>query len=302
MDLILLRAFATVAREGNLTRAAARLCLTQPAVSLQIKHLQGELGVVLFARTSRGLVLTRDGQALLPHAERALAAAAEVQRAASALRQEVSGRLRIGTVLDPEFLRLGGFLRQLVESHPQIETELRHGMSGWVRDAVRARQLDVGYSIGRPGDDIPDDRQDAARFHTLVLTRYHYRVLAPAGWKERVQRARDWRALAALPWIWTPPSSAHHRLLSRVFAEAGVQPVKVAEVDQEPSMLDLVKSGVGLTLVRDSIALREAHAHALVIVEPVSVPAELTFLTLAERREEPAIAAALRLVEQQWAV
>lgn len=66
-------------------------------------------------------------------------------------------------------------------------------------------------------------------------------------------------------------------------------------------MLDLVKSGVGLTLVRDSIALREAHAHALVIVEAVTVPTELTFLTLAERREEPAIAAALRLVEQQWA-
>ncbi|KAF1054243.1 MAG: hypothetical protein GAK41_00639 [Burkholderia gladioli] len=80
-----------------------------------------------------------------------------------------------------------------------------------------------------------------------------------------------------------------------------MQPVKVAEVDQEPSMLDLVKSGVGLSLVRDSIALREAHAHALVIVEPVSVPTELTFMTRADRREEPVIAAALRLVEQQWA-
>ena len=80
MDLTLLRAFATVAREGNLTRAAAQLHLTQPAVSLQIKHLQETLGVTLFTRTSRGLALTRDGQTLLPHAERALAAAADVQR------------------------------------------------------------------------------------------------------------------------------------------------------------------------------------------------------------------------------
>lgn len=62
MDLTLLRAFATVAREGNLTRAAAQLHLTQPAVSLQIKHLQETLGVALFTRTSRGLALTRDGQ------------------------------------------------------------------------------------------------------------------------------------------------------------------------------------------------------------------------------------------------
>ncbi|WP_323119298.1 LysR family transcriptional regulator [Burkholderia alba] len=299
MDLTLLRAFAAVAREGNLTRAATQLHLTQPAVSLQIKHLQELLGVVLFTRTSRGLALTRDGQALLPHAERALAAATDVQRAAAALRQEVRGRLRIGTILDPEFLRLGGFLKQLVETYPQIETALRHGMSGWVLDQVRARELDVGYYIGQPAEDEP---RDAALFHTLTLTHFQYRVLAPAGWKERVLRAHDWRSLAALPWIWTPPASAHHRLLSRRFAEARAQPVKVAEVDQEPSMLDLVKSGVGLTLARDSIALREAHAHALTIVERVTVATELTFVTLAARRDEPAIAAALRLIDAQWAI
>lgn len=231
MDLTLLRAFATVAREGNLTRAAAQL--------------------------------------------------------------------RIGTILDPGFLRLGGFLRALVETHPQIETALRHGMSGWVIEQVRARALDVGYYIGRPEEDSP---RDEALFHTVTLTRFEYRVLAPAGWKERVQRAHDWRALAALPWIWTPPASAHHRLLSRRFADAGAQPVKVAEVDQEQSMLDLVKSGIGLTLARDSTALAEAHAHALTIVEHVTVPTELTFVTLAERRDEPAIAAALRLIEAQWAI
>ncbi|KVD14787.1 LysR family transcriptional regulator [Burkholderia ubonensis] len=298
MDLTLLRAFAVVAREGNLTRAAEQLHLTQPAVSLQVKHLQETLGVVLFTRTSRGLALTRDGQTLLPHAERALAAAADVQRAAAALRHEVRGRLRIGTILDPEFLRLGGFLRALVETHPQIETALRHGMSGWVLEQVRAQALDVGYYIGQPGEDDP---RDGALFHTVTLTHFQYRVLAPAGWKERVQRAQDWRALAALPWIWTPPQSAHHRLLSRRFADARAQPVKVAEVDQEQSMLDLVKSGIGLTLARDSTALAEAHAHALTIVERVTVPTELTFVTLAARRDEPAIAAALRLIETQWA-
>ncbi|CAN0617576.1 Transcriptional regulator, LysR family [Burkholderia multivorans] len=298
MDLTLLRAFAAVAREGNLTRAAGQLHLTQPAVSLQIKHLQEALGVTLFVRTSRGLALTRDGQTLLPHAERALAAAADVQRAAAMLRHEVRGYLRIGTILDPGFLRLGGFLRALVESHPQIETALRHGMSGWVLDQVRAQALDAGYYIGRPGEDDP---RDGELFHAVTLTHFEYRVLAPAGWRERVQRAHDWRALAALPWIWTPPASAHHRLLSRRFADARVQPVKVAEVDQEQSMLDLVKSGIGLTLARDSTALAEAHAHALTIVERVTVPTELTFVTLAARRDEPAIAAALRLIDAQWA-
>jgi DNA-binding transcriptional LysR family regulator len=298
MDLTLLRAFVTVAREGNLTRAAVQLHLTQPAVSLQIKHLQETLGVTLFTRTSHGLSLTRDGQALLPHAERALAAASDVQRAAAALRHEVRGRLRIGTILDPAFLRLGGFLKQLVETWPHIETALRHGMSGWVLEQVRAGELDVGYYIGLPSD---DDTRDVASFHAVTLTHFQYRVLAPAGWKDRVKGARDWRSLAALPWIWTPPASAHNRLLSRCFDEAGVKPVKVAEVDQEPSMLDLVKSGVGLTLARDATAIAEAHAHALTIVEGVTVPTQLSFITLAARKDEPAIAAALKLIEQQWA-
>jgi DNA-binding transcriptional LysR family regulator len=295
MDLTLLRAFVTVAREGNLTRAAGHLHLTQPAVSLQIKHLQETLGVTLFTRTSHGLALTRDGQALLPHAERALAAAGDVQRAAAALRHEVRGRLRVGTILDPAFLRLGGFLRQLVENWPRMETALRHGMSGWVLDQVRAGELDVGYYIGQPGP-------DAATFHAVTLTGFQYRVLAPAGWKDRVKDAHDWRTLAALPWIWTPPASAHNRLLTHLFEAAGARPVKVAEVDQEPSMLDLVKSGVGLTLARDSIAIAEAHAHALTIVEGVTVPTELTFITLASRRDEPAIAAALKAIETQWAI
>ena len=66
-------------------------------------------------------------------------------------------------------------------------------------------------------------------------------------------------------------------------------------------MLDLVKSGIGLTLARDSTALAEAHAHALTIVERVTVPTQLTFVALAERRDEPAITAALRLIETQWA-
>jgi DNA-binding transcriptional LysR family regulator len=305
MDLTLLRAFITVAREGNLTRAAVLLHVSQPAVSLQIKNLQETLGIALFSRTSHGLILTRDGEALLPHAERALTAASEVLRVAAALRHEISGRLTIGTILDPEFLRLGGFLRALVETYPRIETALRHGMSGWVLERIKSRDLDVGFYIGDPAIDEP---RDPDRFHVVQLKPYLYRVLAPAGWKDRVNRPdrseggdNSWVTLARLPWIWTPPESAHNRLLTRIFDSLGVQPVKVAEVDQEPSMLDLVKSGVGLTLVRDSIALAEAHAHALTIVEGVTVPTQLSFIVLAERREEPSIAAALRLIEAQWA-
>jgi DNA-binding transcriptional LysR family regulator len=289
MDITQLRAFVTVAREGNLTRAAAALHLTQPAVSLQIKSLQSSLQVQLFTRTPTGMHLSEDGAKLLTLAEKILANVAELRQVADALHNTLTGSLAIGTILDPEFTRLGAFLKRLVETYPQLVTRLQHGMSGSVLQQVKLGTLDVGYYLGKPGKE----------FHALSLTPFTYSVVAPPGWKSRVA-GKDWPALAELPWIWTPPDSAHHRLLTDTFSHYRVMPRTVALVDQESSMLDLVKSGVGLSLARESIALREAHAHGLVIADAVSLATELSFVTLAKRKQEPTIAAVFSLLTSVW--
>ena len=289
MDLTQLRAFTTVAREGNLTRAAVQLHLTQPAVSLQIKALEQSLKVQLFARTPTGMVLTRDGAKLLPLAERIISGSLELLHAAHALNSTLDGHLSIGTILDPEFTRLGAFLKLLVEAHPHVSTRLQQGMSGWVEQEIRNGHLDVGYFVGTPARDC----------HSLVLTSFVYNVVAPQGWRRRVED-KDWKALAALPWVWSPPESVHNRLLTKVFDQHQVNPGKVAMVDQEASMLDLVKSGIGLSLVRDSVALREARAHGLVIANAVNVTTELSFLCLNSRRQESAITHAFQLMQDLW--
>ncbi|TAJ64086.1 MAG: LysR family transcriptional regulator [Variovorax sp.] len=295
MDLQILRAFVLAAREGSVSRAAARLHLTQPAVSLQLKRLAEDTGLQLFTRTPHGLALTADGAALLPQAERVLAAVGDLQQAARNLQSTVRGALRIGTILDPEFTRLGMFLRELVESAPQIETELRHGMSGTVLAQVLRGELDVGFHLDAEGDAAGGDAALAAR----TLTRFTYRVVAPAGWGPQVT-GRDWKALAALPWLATPPESAHHRLLERVFGPLGLAPRRVALVDQEASMLDLLKSGVGLSLLRDSIAIRESQAHGLVLADRVQLDCALRFVSLAARRNEPVIASAWDALTRAW--
>jgi DNA-binding transcriptional LysR family regulator len=135
--------------------------------------------------------------------------------------------------------------------------------------------------------------------HVLPLRNFTYQVLAPAGWEKRVI-GKSWSQLAQLPWIWSPPESVHHRLLSKVFGEHGAEPLRVALVDQEASMLDLVKSGVGLSLVRDSIALRESQAHGLVMADSVSLTTQLSFICLSNRRAEPAISTAFQLMDNVW--
>ncbi len=292
MDLTQLRAFISVAHEGNLTRAAEKLHLTQPAVSLQIKGLQESLGLQLFNRSASGMVLTVEGNTLLPLAERILADVQELRRHASGLRSSddvLTGTLAIGTILDPEFIRLGAFLKLLVEHHPRLSTQLSHHMSGSVLNEVRAGHLDVGYFLGDPGKG----------FHAMTLTSFTYNVIAPAGWKNRVS-GKGWKELARLPWIWTPAESAHHRLLSRIFAQHQSKPHTVALVDQESSMLDLVKSGVGLSLARESIALNQAQAHGLVIADAVELSTDLSFISLEKRQHEDAIKAVFQLLQEVW--
>lgn len=304
-----LRAFVAVARGGNVSRAAQELSLSQPAVSLQLKALARNTGLTLFTRTPHGLQLTPDGAALLPQAEKALAALKDFGHAAQGLQSSVRGVLRIGTILDPEFIRLGAFLKELVESAPQIETELRQGMSGAVLAQVGRGELDVGFYLGLPPGEEENmasaharHAHNATNFIAKKLTHFTYRVLAPAGWGPRVL-GRDWRALAALPWLATPPASAHHRLLASVFGPnslTGVEPKRVALVDQEASMLDLVKSGVGLSLVRDSIAIREAQARGLVVADRVSLACDLSFLCLKSRADEPVVRAAWEALQRVW--
>ncbi|MBE03268.1 LysR family transcriptional regulator [Marinobacter lutaoensis] len=291
-----LRAFVTVAREGSVSRAAERLHLSQPAVSLKLKQLQQDLGLTLFERRPQGLALTADGQALLPSAEQALAAMAAFEQSARALHSLVRGRLRIGTIVDPEFIRLGAFLNRLMERAPLLETGLRHGMSGSVLRRVRAGELDAGFFLAPPGVG-PGTQAPEVAFRELA--RFDYYVVAPPGWAGRTQ-ATDWRSLAALPWIVTPEDSVHHRLLRGALEPLGLRVNAVAEVDQEACMLDLVRAGVGLSLARDALAMAERQERGLVVVEGVRLPCALSFVWPRERQEAPAMAAALEALTRVW--
>lgn len=325
VDLLNLKAFVAVARAGSVSHAARQLHLTQPAVSLQLKALQERVGLTLFARSGRGLTLTRDGAALLPQAERVLSALQDFGQSAKSLQASVRGKLRIGTILDPEFIRLGAFLKELVESAPQVETELSQHMSGDVLGKLQLGELDCGFYLAMPQELIAlreqasslqthvnpyfyEGNMDIAGINTAQnaidlivneLTQFNYRVIAPAGWGLQVL-GKDWRALAQLPWIVTPPASVHHRLLRSVMQPQDLQLKRAALVDQEASMLDLVRSGVGLSLARESIALREAQSRGLVVADRVQLACCLCFIHSPSALDSAAMHAARQALTKVW--
>src|SRR5882757_2212395 len=165
-----LRCFITVAREGTVSRAANLLNLTQPAVSLQLKGLEESTGLLLFNRTPGGFTLTEAGAALLPLAHKAVSASSDFRTMAASLREQLRGTLRVGTILEPEFTRLGPFVRSLTASQQKTEVFLRHGMSDDVLTQIGKGELDVGYYIdAAPPESLASpaettrSRKDAAR-------------------------------------------------------------------------------------------------------------------------------------------
>jgi DNA-binding transcriptional LysR family regulator len=110
----------------------------------------------------------------------------------------------------------------------------------------------------------------------------------------------DWRELATLPWIGTPPASVHNRLLTKVFDRMGLRQNQVAQVDQESSMLAMVRTGVGLSLARESIALREAQSGNVTILAGKRLDTSLSFVSLAQRRDDPVVQLAFDAIDDVW--
>ncbi|WP_296993088.1 LysR family transcriptional regulator [Thalassospira sp. UBA1131] len=298
-NINMLLAFVTVAREGSVSRAASVLNLTQPAISHQIKRLGEETGISLFKRTSTGLQITPDGQAMLKKAELVLDAMDEFRRSARKRAGRVGGKLRIGTIVDPEFIRLGRMLSQMRIDYPDIETELVHGVSGEMLTRVCRNQIDAGFYLSGPDVDGDIAVISTEEIHAIKLADFNYRVIAPVGWEKEVANA-DWTTLAKLPWIGTTDASVHSRLLKRIFDQYDCTQNCVARVDQEASMLEMVRSGVGLSLCRDSIALHEKQTFGLAVCNTVSIPACLSLITTERRKELPMISALFEVLEATW--
>ena len=291
MELYQLKGFAAVAELGQLTRAAERLHISQPALSAQIKALEDELSVALFERSAGGMALTAAGRQLLPEAERTLAAAQALRSQALALRGEIAGRVRLGSVGDPELTRLAEMLRGAVDCFPLLEIDVHHEISGAAFEKVRDGELDAAFYYGNLVH---------PPVATLPLRDLAFRIIVPSTWAGRLATA-DWKTIAAEPWLTTPPISTHHALATELFAAHGIEPTRQVEADHEAVISSLVAAGIGVALMREDMAVADAAAGRVAIWGDTRLPTRLQFIFRRDRENDPAIHAVRDVVSDVWA-
>lgn len=250
MELRHLRYFLAVAEELHFSRAAARLHVSQPPLSRQIRDLERELEAPLFERTGRGVQLTAAGRAFLPQARLTLAQADRAKRAAQRAARGETGRLRVGFVdaatYSEFFPDVLGFFRMHL---PQIGVSLLEMDSTQQEDALREGRIDVGVMQSPP--------QDAERWLRLEHV-FHDPLLAAVPRAHRLAprsrlAVRDLEAEGLI----LLPRSADPVLWDSVIARcraAGFSPRVVQEAEAWHTVAGLVGAGVGIALVPKSLA------------------------------------------------
>lgn len=264
MELAQLRTLIHVAELGSLSKAADRLHIAQPALSRQVRMLEAELGVRLFARHGRGMVLTEQGQEILKHATRVMAELEEIRAAATDAGAPLRGQVAIGlppTVADIISVPL---VASFGKAHPLAQLRLVGAYTGYLLDWLHRGEIDVAVLY---------DPHPARSLRSQPLLLENLFLIGPPEAGFSGVRAVPFAELAGKRLLL--PSTRHglRSIVERCGAEAGVALDVAVEADSYATLKDLVRHGHGWTIlplaaIHDDIAARRLTAAPLVDPAP----------------------------------
>lgn len=228
--------FLEVARFSHVGRAAQSVGVTQPAISKAVRRLEQDVGIPLFERSSRGVRLTSDGEMFLETARRFHAQHAEMIRAASDLRAQHAGLLRVGLTNPASDSPVVKVLSEMVRRRPGLRLVLTIGKSDALNDAVERGELDVAVAPSYPGLSFSCSQ--------LALSEDLVRVAARAEHPLFRASTLALEDLTDCAWVMPSRASASRRLISQIFERAGVPAPRVTmEADYvSVAVLSLVAS------------------------------------------------------------
>ena len=243
MKLRQLRQFVTLAETGNFHRAAEQLHVAQPPLSVSIRKLEQELGAALFDRTTTGVRLTAEGEAMLADARLALNHADQCRQAVDDVRQGLGGVLRLGIIGSATYVLLPEFIPRLRRQFPKIRLELTEATSYEILEGLKSRRFNAGM-VRYPMHDAGELALQPLEHDAFVLAVSRRSPLAS---RERIAL----REVAEEPFIMYP-----HDRVPGLFGLAmmrcqysGFTPRVEQEAMQIQTIVSLVAAGLGVALV-----------------------------------------------------
>ena len=253
-------AFLETARQGNLSRAAETLHVTQPALTARLQSLEAELGSPLFTRGRRGMQLTDAGRAFLPYAQRAVLALEEGAGLVTAIGQGGTGELVLGAAPAISTYVLPGLLLRFTQRHPRVRLVVRTGHSEEILGMALRREIDLGLVRELRDPDI-ESRPLYDDELVLVVDATH-----PFADRDRIEL----REMAEARLILFDRTSSYYDLTNAFFREAGVSPNGVMELDNIDAAKQMVGQGLGIALLPQTAVaaeLADGRLHAVTIAD-----------------------------------
>ncbi|MFJ5547371.1 LysR family transcriptional regulator [Streptomyces sp. NPDC093225] len=287
MDLQQMRYVVALAETRNFTRAAERCDVVQSSLSHRIAGLERELGVRLFARSSRRVELTSAGTAFLAAARDCLAAADRAVADAAAAAGVVRGRLAVGVIVTTAAVDIPDLLQRYRASYPDVHVRLRAGGSDELAAAVRTGDLDIAF-LGLPEGERP------AGVESLALDHDRHVLIVPAGHRLAGAAPVTLREIADETYVDFTAGTPARAQSDQAFAAAGL----VRDVAYEAGFAELVPGlvarGLGVALMPSAFIRPVVAADpALALVPVVDGPRRVEYLAWSRFNPSPATRALL---------
>ena len=262
MELRQLRSVLVIAETGSLNAAARRLRVAQPALSRQIRLLEGELGTALFVRHARGMALTEAGELLVERSRRGLREIDQARADVSALAGQVTGHVAIGLLPSVSELIAAPFVRAMRARYPLVRLRILTGLAAHILEWLEKQEIDVAI--------VSEPLASAGLESTPLVEEPLYLVgsSALAAFRKRSVKLSD---LAKYPLILPSTDFGLRGGIDRAVRDAGIELDVAIEANSLHVQRNLIRAGVGYALLPSSVALRDDESgefRAARIVDP----------------------------------
>lgn len=291
MDINQLRAFITVAHTKNLTQAAEKLFLSQPAVSAQIKAIETDVGTPLFKRVSNGMCLTRAGEVLLPEAEALMQHKHKLETFVQTLSEHYVQNAQLGLIHPIDSHKVTRLTSLIMQNNPSVQLHIQYGMSGEILSRILAKKLQGGFFLGNINQ---------RNLQTVFLENIPYSLICPKQDAERLLAGLP-KSLNDFTWVEMSHVSGSYKNLQQFWHRHKLAPKKQIICDYPQTIIDLVCTGVGLAMVpKHKAQTAVAQGKPIAMIEEFEQSLPLSFIYLDEFEQDPMLMLMRQCVEQIW--